>query len=96
MNLHGKFGDEKVALVICDHPKNPGYPTYWHARGYGCFCVNPFGGRAQFTSGKEPPLTTEINPGESIELKYRFLVYSGELSKEELDRQYDLYLQQVE
>ena len=26
-----------------DHPQNPGFPTYWHARGYGLFAANPLG-----------------------------------------------------
>jgi hypothetical protein len=52
MNLYGTFGEEKVALVICDHPKNPGYPTYWHARGYGLFAANALGWSV-FTKGKQ-------------------------------------------
>ena len=30
----------------------PGYPTYWHARGYGLFAANPLG-QAVFSEGKE-------------------------------------------
>ena len=30
-------------LAIFDHPKNPGYPAYAHARGYGLFSVNNLG-----------------------------------------------------
>ena len=52
MDLYGIIGNEKVSVVICDHPKNPSYPTYWHARGYGLFSANPLGGN-DFTSGKE-------------------------------------------
>lgn len=37
MKLHGEIDGEKVAVVIYDHPKNTGYPTYWHARSYGLF-----------------------------------------------------------
>ena len=75
-------------------PNSHNYPPYWHARGYGCFGINPMGGRGMFTSGKEPPLTTLINPGDSINLKYRVLIYSGELTKEEIDNQYNLYIKQ--
>ena len=43
MALSGRVDDEDVVLLMLDHPKNPGHPTYWHARGYGLFAANPFG-----------------------------------------------------
>ena len=27
MDLYGSIGDEKISLVICDHPRNLSYPT---------------------------------------------------------------------
>ncbi len=44
--LSGKVGDEPVSIVIFDNPANPGFPTYWHARGYGLFAANPLGRKA--------------------------------------------------
>jgi Methane oxygenase PmoA len=32
-NLSGHLGDEPVTITILDHPANPGFPTFWHARG---------------------------------------------------------------
>ncbi|MEJ7676192.1 MAG: DUF6807 family protein [Chitinophagaceae bacterium] len=52
MDLYGSVGDEKISIIICDHPQNLSYPTYWHARGYGLFAANPFGVK-DFTEGKE-------------------------------------------
>jgi hypothetical protein len=75
MNLYGDIGDEKISVVICDHPENVSYPTYWHSRGYGLFCLNPFGAR-DFTAGKEV-LNYTIPAGKSITLKYRIIVSSG-------------------
>ncbi len=75
MDLYGNIGDEKISLVICDHPKNVSYPTYWMARGYGLFCLNPFGAKA-FTAGKEV-LNYTIPAGKSITLIYRIIVNSG-------------------
>lgn len=75
MDLYGNIGDEKISVVICDHPKNVSYPTYWHARGYGLFCLNPFGAR-NFTQGKEV-LNYTIPPGKSMTLRYRIIVNSG-------------------
>src|SRR5450759_4362362 len=45
MDLYGNIGDERISLVVCDHPKNQSYPTYWHARGYGLFAANPLGAK---------------------------------------------------
>ena len=75
MDLFGNIGDEKISLVICDHPKNPCYPTYWHARGYGLFAANPFGWN-DFTKGKEQ-LNYSIPAGKSITFRYRVIISSG-------------------
>ena len=75
MDLFGNIGDEKISLVICDHPKNPCYPTYWHARGYGLFSANPFGWN-DFTKGKEQ-LNYNIPAGQSITFRYRVIISSG-------------------
>ncbi len=31
--LSGSNGNDTVTVAIIDHPGNPNYPTYWHARG---------------------------------------------------------------
>lgn len=72
MDLHGKFGDEKVHLVIIDHPDNPGYPTYWHARGYGLFAANPLG-QAALSGGKEA-LHFKLKKGEKTTFRYRMVI----------------------
>lgn len=75
MDLYGNIGNEKISIVICDHPKNPVYPTYWHARGYGLFALNPFGWK-DFTEGREQ-LNFSIQPGESVTFRYRVIISSG-------------------
>jgi hypothetical protein len=83
MDLYGNIGDEKISIVVCDHPKNPVYPTYWHARGYGLFAVNPFGWK-DFTGGKEQ-LNFSIQPGQSVTFRYRVIISSGaHLTDEEI------------
>ena len=64
-----------IAVVICDHPKNQSYPTYWHARGYGLFSANPLGAK-DFTQGKEE-LNFSIHAGKSTTFRYRVIVNSG-------------------
>ncbi len=75
MDLNGMIGKEKIAVVICDHPKNQSYPTYWHARGYGLFAANPLGWSV-FTKGKET-LNYAIPAGKSSIFRYRFIIHSG-------------------
>jgi hypothetical protein len=75
--LHGVMDQENVALAIIDHPENVGYPTYWHARGYGLFSANPLG-QKEFSDGRDI-LNFKLPAGESVTFKYRILVHSGEL-----------------
>jgi hypothetical protein len=75
MDLFGIIDDEKISLVICDHPKNPGYPTYWHARGYGLFAANPLGWN-DFTKGNKV-LNFTIPAGQSATFRYRVIINSG-------------------
>lgn len=75
MDLFGNIGDEKISLVICDHPDNQSYPTWWHARGYGLFAANPLGA-TDFTKEKEA-VNFKIPAGESTTFKYRVIISSG-------------------
>ena len=75
MDLCGTIGHEKISLVVCDHPKNQSYPTYWHARGYGLFSANPLGAY-DFTQGKET-LNFRIPAGKSATFRYRVIINSG-------------------
>ena len=85
MNLYGNILDDDISLVICDHPENINYPTYWHARGYGLFAANPFGVK-DFTNGKDS-LNFSIPQGESETIRYRVIISSGkQLSNEEIDK----------
>ncbi|WP_285008348.1 PmoA family protein [Pedobacter faecalis] len=67
--LYAKKEGMPVAVSIIDHPKNPGYPTYWHARDYGLFAANPLG-QSIFSNGKER-LNMKLAPGQSVTFKYR-------------------------
>lgn len=75
MDLYGKIGEEVISITVCDHPDNQSYPTYWHARGYGLFSVNPLGAN-DFTQGKEQ-VNFVIPAGKSATFRYRVIVNSG-------------------
>jgi len=76
-NLTGKIKDEDISVAIIDHPKNVGYPAYWHARGYGLFAVNPLGQKA-LSNGKDE-LNFKLKKGESTTFRYRLVVASEHL-----------------
>ena len=83
--LYGKKNNELISIAIIDHPKNIGYPTYWHARGYGLFAANPLGAKV-FSNGKET-LNYKLNKGQSVTFRYRIVIAGGSerLSNEKLN-----------
>ncbi len=93
VSLYGKINGKDEAVIIFDSPDNPGHPSYWHARGYGLFAVNPLGQKT-FSKGKEE-LNLTLNPGESVTFRYRVLIKSGPLNKTEIDTAYQNYIKKV-
>jgi hypothetical protein len=75
VSLTGRIAAEQITLAIFDHPANPGYPTYWHARGYGLFAANPLGQKV-FSNGKET-LDYSLKPGETVTFRHRLVILSG-------------------
>ena len=73
--VFGKMGADSVSIAIIDHPKNPNYPTFWHARGYGLFAANPLGEKI-FTNGKSEKMLT-LKKGESVTFRYRVVINNG-------------------
>jgi hypothetical protein len=73
--LYGKIKTDTVSIAIIDHPANPGYPTYWHARGYGLFAANPLGQKV-FSNGKQQ-LNYNLKKGDSVTFRYRIVIGSG-------------------
>jgi len=69
---YGKMGADSISISIIDHPSNPNYPTFWHARGYGLFAANPLGEKV-FTNGKSAK-NLHLKKGESVTFKYRIII----------------------
>jgi hypothetical protein len=91
--LTGKVDQEAVTLAILDHPKNVGFPTYWHARGYGLFAANPLG-QALFSNGKEK-LNFALEPKQSVTFSYRLLILSGPVSPDQIEKEYSRFVKEV-
>ena len=68
----------------------PGFPTYWHARGYGLFAANPLG--MKVLSGGTQELNFALDPGGSVTLRYRILILSEPASAERTEKRYQEFV----
>ena len=73
---------EVITIAIIDNKNNINYPAWSHARGYGLFASNNFGGRAVDKNSAEVKLV--LQPGESVVFKHK-IVIGGDLSDSELN-----------
>lgn len=79
--LRAEKEGEVITVVIFDHPENPNHPAWSHARGYGLFASNNFGGRA--VDKNSDPVKLELQPGEKMVLKHK-VVIGGDLTDEQI------------
>lgn len=82
--LAGVVGSEPVTIAILDHPSNIGYPTYWHARGYGLFAAN-MPGEKVFTNGKRE-LNFALDPPRSVVFRHRIVILGRRAPPRDIDR----------
>lgn len=83
--LSGTKDNVLTTFGIFDHPKNPGFPAYAHARGYGLFSLNNLGQNAY--DSKKEKIEYNLEKGQSLTLRHRFYVQSGaELTSEQANK----------
>jgi hypothetical protein len=87
--LSGTVEGEPVTVAILDHPSNPTYPTYWHARGYGLFSANVLG-RKVFKDS-EPELTLTLDPGQSLTFRHQVVILSGAPSTQAVEQAHQAF-----
>ena len=88
-SLTGHTDGHTISIAILDHPQNPGYPTYWHARGYGLFAANPLG--QNIFDPKQPAINFTIEKGQTATFRYRVVLMSHQASPDELNRAADAF-----
>jgi hypothetical protein len=81
--LRAEKEGEAITLVIFDHPKNENYPAWSHARGYGLFATNNFGGRS--VDKDAGPVKVVLKPGETIVFRHK-LAIGGDLADSEINK----------
>lgn len=87
--LTGSTGDKTVTIAIIDNAKNPNYPTYWHARGYGLFAANPLG--QHIFDAKAPELDYTLEKDQSVSFRHRVLLIEGAPTVAAMNREADAF-----
>ncbi len=82
--LTGTFDGKAVTVAILDSKNNPGFPTYWHARGYGLFAANPLGDHIFDPKAAEHKFTLE--KGATATFRYRVIVSAHAAGADEMNR----------
>lgn len=81
-------GDGKRGVAIFDHPENL-RPGQWHVRDFGLAAINPFGTRAvaKLADGRHT-----LVDGESLTLRYRFVIHSGNAKEADIAGHHARYI----
>jgi len=87
--LTGHTGDHVETIAILDNTKNPGYPTYWHARGYGLFAANPLG--RKIFDPKAAQFDYTMEKGQSTTFRYRVILMPHAATPDEVNRDADAF-----
>jgi len=67
---------EKLGIAMFDHPDNPRHPTYWHARDYGLFALNPFGQHAFDETQSESQW--KLPKGQALTFRWRVTIHPAD------------------
>lgn len=82
----GEVDGEKIGVAIFDHPQNPHSPTYWHARDYGLFSLNPFGQMA--FDPKAPENVTKLPKGQKLSYRWRVVIHPADVALADLYKEF--------
>jgi len=91
----GPVEDKVVGAAIFDHPGNPNYPTWWHARDYGLFAANPFG-KHDFENLKDKAAgEVKVAANGSITFRYRVILHPGTAEQANIAGKYADYVAEL-
>ena len=80
---------ERLGVAMFDHPSNPRHPTYWHARDYGLFALDPFGQNAFDPSQEESKWT--LSKGQKTTFRWRVVIHPGDAESGKVGELYKDY-----
>jgi hypothetical protein len=91
--LTGHTGSHTVTIAILDQPRNPGYPTTWHARGYGLFALNPLA--PSVFDPKRPAMNFTLEKNQTATFRYRVILFSHAVTTAEMNQEADTFAAQA-
>jgi hypothetical protein len=78
IDYYGTVQGATMGIAIFDNPGNFRHPTYWHARDYGLFAVNPFGIHDFVPGEKAGAGDYTVPAGGSQPFRYRVIFHRGD------------------
>ncbi len=84
MDYHGKRMGKTEGMAILQHPSNEWFPAPWFTRDYGFFSPTPM-------YWPENEKNTLLKKGETITLRYRVLVHTGDNKEAKIAEQFEKY-----
>jgi hypothetical protein len=84
IDFYGKRGDKQEGMAIMQHPSNEWYPAPWFTRDYGFFSPTPM-------YWPQNDKETVLKKGQTVKLKYRVLVHSGDTTNAKIAEQFEKY-----
>ena len=89
----GTLNGGQVGVAFLDHPKNPRYPTFWHARAYGLFASNIFG-LHDFLRDKTKDGSLTLAPGQTLHFRFRVVIHAGDAVSAGIAKLHDEFIAQ--
>ena len=93
VDCSGEVEGEKLGVAIFDSPQNPRHPTYWHARDYGLFALNPFGAHA--FDPAQPESHWQLAKGKQLVFRWRVVIHPGDSESGHVGDLYKDYIGQA-
>lgn len=94
VDYYGPVNGKTYGIAIFDDPRNPRYPTWWHARDYGLFAANPFGVH-DFEKREKGAGDLKIPAGGSVTFRYRVLLHPGDTGAAGIAARFDEYVRAI-
>ena len=92
VDYSGDVEGETIGIAMFDAPSNPRHPTYWHARDYGLFALDPFGQQA--FDPAQPESHWELDTGKSLRFRWRVIIHPGDAAAAHIAELYEKWSQE--
>lgn len=84
IDFYGNRGNRIEGMAILQHPSNEWYPSPWFTRDYGFFSPTPM-------YWPQNDKETTLKKGQTIKLKYRVVVHSGDTATAKIAEHFEKY-----